>query len=982
MSYAKKIIVSLVALATPALAWAGISDRQAQVLAPSLQVVIESATTDRLFDVLVSLEGSAASQRTVDALAVSHGMKDRYQTVARHLHERSESVAAQFATATAEIGVGRIEIVRRFWISETVHIRADREALLALAARDDIALIAPNAEIELTEPVLITEATESTVGAEQNLDAVGARALWAMGLTGAGRLVASIDTGVEGIHPALIERWRGQSGDTAAAWFDPFNGAAPADINGHGTHVMGVMVGRDGSDTIGVAPDAEWITAGVIDRGSPLAATFADILAALEWATDPDGNPATTDDVPDVICNSWGVPQYVINACDTLFFAAIDNVEAMGIVCVFAAGNEGPFSSTIRNPADRGSSPTASFAVGSVDSRDPAFSVPSFSSRGPSACDGFSIKPEMTAPGVSIRSSYKGQSYKSISGTSMSAPHVAAGVALLRQYNPDLTPEEIKLALLESARDVGAPGEDNATGHGLLDLVAALAAVRAPAQAIITVSDVRPDADGDAILRPGEIGPLTVTLTGSGADAEDLLGVLKPLTAGVTVTQDTAIYGTLKSGETIENSGAPFMISLAADLPVGDSAWFELRLSAHPYLGDWVDTIGVLTGLPAGADLRDVTDGDGALTVSNFGHLGLGEGSIMDAGGQGWRQNAVGGNLLYEAALMIGAADGSYADASRDSDGRACFDFVPLDAPTQMTAALSETVWYDDSRATWPVGVEVAQTGTHHLTTPTYSVTIVSWTIRSRSGLPIDGLRIGWLTDIDFPGVGSGAEKVFADFATGGFYHSEVWGGTEVAGIVPLGFAFDGLQYFDNGSGTKRVFSASEKQTALAAGVAVAPTGTGDFLEILSVPAINLGAGDSVVVALAFVSGASAGDFATGGSDARHIWAEITDVSGETGNGGLPADYQLGQNYPNPFNAATVIPVTVGAAGAAQVSLDIFDILGRRVATLHEGSLAPGTHHLIWDGTGRDGSVLATGVYLARLVIDGNAQIRRMVLLK
>jgi hypothetical protein len=100
--------------------------------------------------------------------------------------------------------------------------------------------------------------------------------------------------------------------------------------------------------------------------------------------------------------------------------------------------------------------------------------IANFSSRGPSGCDHSTIKPEVSAPGVAIRSSYLDGGYAVLSGTSMSAPHVAGAVALLRQYNPSATPGEIKLALMNSAADCGQPGEDNEYGWGVINVGLAL----------------------------------------------------------------------------------------------------------------------------------------------------------------------------------------------------------------------------------------------------------------------------------------------------------------------------------------------------------------------------------------------------------------------------------------------------------------------------------------------------------------------------
>ena len=153
------------------------------------------------------------------------------------------------------------------------------------------------------------------------------------------------------------------------------NPSFPVDLNGHGTHTTGTMTGLASDDTIGVAPAAEWIAVNAIDQG-PGPGLDVDVLACLQWFTDPDGDPGTIDDMPDVVQNSWrinenfpGSPPYV--DCDSRWWAAIDACEAAGVVHVWATGNEGPGASTVRSPGDRATTIYDSFSVGSTSHSPP-----------------------------------------------------------------------------------------------------------------------------------------------------------------------------------------------------------------------------------------------------------------------------------------------------------------------------------------------------------------------------------------------------------------------------------------------------------------------------------------------------------------------------------------------------------------------------------------------------------------------------------
>ena len=93
----------------------------------------------------------------------------------------------------------------------------------------------------------------------------------------------------------------------------------------------------------------------------------------------------------------------------------------------------------------------------------------------------------------------------------------------------------------------------------------------------------------------------------------------------------------------------------------------------------------------------------------------------------------------------------------------------------------------------------------------------------------------------------------------------------------------------------------------------------------------------------------------------------------------LPQQFTLGQNYPNPFNPSTVIPYQL--ASAAHVRLEVFNVLGQRLATLVDGVRPAGSHTARWDATDTAGQAVGAGVYIYRLSSAGQMQSRRMVLI-
>lgn len=375
-----------------------------------------------------------------------------------------------------------------FWISNLVMVEAKPQVLIELMSRMDIAEMDIDALLELDRPVDESDAEpESIESVEPGIKIINAHLLWQLGITGQGRLVMGHDTGVYPNHPALNHKWRGNFVPANQAWFDPGGGTTtPNDCDSHGSHTVGTMVGRSltTADTIGVAIDAQWIAAKTICT-SP---HTSNSIAAFQWALNPDGNPSTINDMPDVISCSWWDPNST-DQCNqnNIYRTTLLALEAAGIAVVFSAGNSGPNASTITAPKNINSNETLIFSVGAIDgasyqggNNNP---IANFSSRGPSLCGGTGsllIKPEVSAPGVSVRSSGTATGYSVKSGTSMAAPHVAGAVALLKQAVPNLTGKQILEALYFTAKDLGVAGEDNNYGMGLIDVYAAYLSLAAP----------------------------------------------------------------------------------------------------------------------------------------------------------------------------------------------------------------------------------------------------------------------------------------------------------------------------------------------------------------------------------------------------------------------------------------------------------------------------------------------------------------------
>ncbi|MDK0522989.1 S8 family serine peptidase [Streptomyces sp. ML-6] len=291
---------------------------------------------------------------------------------------------------------------------------------------------------------------------------IGADLAWAAGYDGKGTKVAVLDTGVDAEHPDLKGRI------AASENFTDSNSAD--DRQGHGTHTISTVGGSgaasDGKKK-GVAPGADLLSGKVLNDTGSGAESW--IIAGMQWAVDQKA---------DVVSMSLGSPEPT-DCTDPMSVAAEELAQSKGTLFVIAAGNSGPASNTVSSP---GCAPSV-LTVGAVDRDD---STAQFSSRGP-AIVSHTLKPEIAAPGVAISAAAAGgrglYAYQSMSGTSMATPHVAGAAAIVKQRHPDWTAQQIKAALVSSAKS-DIPGDVRETGAGRLDVEAAIGTTLVGAPAV------------------------------------------------------------------------------------------------------------------------------------------------------------------------------------------------------------------------------------------------------------------------------------------------------------------------------------------------------------------------------------------------------------------------------------------------------------------------------------------------------------------
>jgi len=441
-----------------------------------------------MLDVLVV--GAPANLDSIDlalnAMNITRKERARYVVPLLQEHARKEQERLDAYRATYQL---TYKTKQAFWVANLLHIRIPANEVTALAAYPHIR------HLELVTEQMVQPHTplpgdrssnmRSVNGIEPGIEAVQAPFLWNLGYSGRNTKILNFDTGIWPDHPAFEDRFVGAHRPIAEAWF-PYDRQRPGDKeNSHGTHTNGTCIGLDPAtnDTIGIAFNAYFLATDPIVSNVADIRPLSEIAMGYQWAMNPDGDANTVQDIPDVINNSWGRSFDPIGdsaACNGFFQDVLLAVEAAGIMSFQSAGNAGPGANTVGVPAGGNATLINNFAVGAVNADIPTFPIAGFSSRGPSHCGdtgALLIKPEVVAPGVNVRSAVRTGAgvydYDNYQGTSMAAPHVSGVALLLAEAFPQATAAEVKEALYYTAIDLGAPGEDNTYGRGMISAEAA-----------------------------------------------------------------------------------------------------------------------------------------------------------------------------------------------------------------------------------------------------------------------------------------------------------------------------------------------------------------------------------------------------------------------------------------------------------------------------------------------------------------------------
>ena len=324
-----------------------------------------------------------------------------------------------------------------------VALEVDDAGLAALEASPAVVEVQPNREVALST--------------SQSVPAIGASVPATRGVDGTGTTVVVIDTGVDTTHPAFDGALVAEACFSEDCTSGPITSGAPCDVSEsqfcyHGTHVAGIAVGRDAPR--GVAPAANLVAVRIFDSrpDGSVRSRESELIAAMEWVRDNHESwPGDT-----VAVNlSLGFPGAEVSGhCDFLpspLVGIVRDLRDEGVMTVAATGNApaggAAYANAVQPPAcfSDATPVGASYSNGTLAGFGHRSSVVDL------------VAPGANSPGAGIVSARVGGGTTTLDGTSMSAPHVAGAVALLREVEPALGVDELERRLRDSGRPVEDP---------------------------------------------------------------------------------------------------------------------------------------------------------------------------------------------------------------------------------------------------------------------------------------------------------------------------------------------------------------------------------------------------------------------------------------------------------------------------------------------------------------------------------------------
>ncbi|MEO0085475.1 MAG: S8 family serine peptidase [candidate division WOR-3 bacterium] len=928
---------------------------------------------------------------------------ERRVAVARILGEYSrEQQAGILEYLSSQVATGAVVDVRSLWIVNAVYCEATPEVIRELAARGDVDYV--NYDLayspDLLEPDQGLGESEDEIA--WGVQKVNAPAVWALGYTGAGIVCGHIDTGCNYNHPDLADHMWTDPNYPNHGWNFENNNNDPNDAQGHGTHTAG-SVASDGTagSQCGVAPDAQIMVCRV--------RTVADSVAesqcwqAMQFVVSPPLSPSNGADLY-TMSLGW---QISWNPHQATWRTVANNVNAAGLSQIVAAGNERGISppNACRcpgnvpppwwNPQNTGTGALSGIvSIGATDVNDV---IANFSSPGPVTWATVSpfndyayppglTRPDVSAPGVDVKSCSRTGGYTLMSGTSMATPHTAGVVCLMLSKNPNLSPAAIDSILELTAVDLGPNGKDNDYGAGRIDALAAVNYITgAGGPNLIHVSTAVIDSSGNNNGRvdPGETARLQMTLRNTGGSScNNTAGVLRSGDARLTVTDANGFWGNIASGASATNTGDRFEVQASSQIPNGTSIPCTLHVTGDSAWYAKTFVFNLVVGVPPvpGQLLMNHDTGYCRLTVSCQGSIGY-DLPPADAGA-GFCYPKSSASALFYSAFAMGNSASYVADRfySQPASGNPNADLRPVDSLRPVVPPQAGDQHYrgsySDAGHTAPKSLLVTQNSYQVAASGYDDFVVLVFDIANNGSSAVNDMYAGVFADFDI-GSSSTSNTLTSDTVRRFTYMRQSSTANPTVGVKILSpQSFANLSGVDHARYVYPDSCVTDNQKFRFLNGTIRQRNSDrayDWSVLTSVGPFNLQVGGVYRFAVAFVGGADE-NAARANADSAQSWFD-NNVGIAEGPGRPRGVEKTLAVVPNPFAGRAGIRYQTPVAGRARITA--VDVTGRTVAVLLDAEVAAGAGEVTWRTHG-----LASGVYFIKLETPGGKATERALLVR
>ena len=804
-----------------------------------------------------------------------------------------------------------------------------------------------------------------------HLPSIFAPAAWDVDQGDPSVVIAIVDNGVDWDHPDLaaniwlnpneivngidddnngfiddIRGWDFFSSDNDPSTdFDP-----PDDSNFHGTHVAGLAAAASDNAIggAGLAPDCRIMT---IKAGQ--AETITNSIEGIVYAYENGAK---------VINCSYGSNFY-----SPLEEDAINNAYAAGTIIIAAAGND-----NINVPNYPAANEYAvSVAALASDNRKAYFS-------------NFHSTIDISAPGLEIFSTWVTASgtptYGFTSGTSMSSPIVAGVAALMFSVNPELTVQQAVVKMQNTSDDIYSvnPNYLGCLGAGKINAFRAIGESLPGIRFASYEIDDSQGGDGDNIPEPGDTLSLIVNLANSFQTAYQVSAQLSTTHSQVFILQSASNFGDILSGNIANNSSNPYRIYLDYMSP-GEEVNFTLEVQTlNGY--DFLINFTMIVNPP----YANHNIGNVIATITNFAALGYQSnpynyGSL--AMGMGFRYPYNGPNALYHGSMVLAASSNRLcASIFRESVFPQEFEWVDeepivMETPGALSDQQSSVIYHDHNifLPNFLPSVSVEQNTYAFADPPDDDYIIIEYKFTNIADTSLSNCLVGLFMDWDiglYPNLNSVGYS--ASHGAGYMFAS----GSYIYGVAPLNYPVCSHRAIDNTLYTYGAYGLNDANlyNFLSGQLGSSTAANGEYSHSISVSGIDIVPDTAVTVAFALVAGDNLDDFLNNCDQAKIKYAFITASSLASVTAPLPK-MTLTPPLPNPFNLDVKFTITLNQAD--DVSLAVFDVLGRAAAVIHNGMLPQGATDFYWSSPN-----LASGIYFLQAQSAQQKIVYKLILLK